>query len=55
MVEKGGPSLEVAKKNNAMFRQVKLVLPHMTFEQGEMNLRVGKKELDPDVCVGAQR
>jgi len=45
MMEKGGPSLESAKKNNNTFRQVKLVLPHMTFEQGEMNLRVGKKNL----------
>src|SRR4051812_11508152 len=45
MLEKGGPSLEAAKKQNNMFRQVKLVLPHMTFDQGEMNLRVGKKNL----------
>jgi cyclase len=45
MLEKGMPSLEVARKTNNLFRQVKLVLPHMTFEQGEMNLRVGKKNL----------
>jgi cyclase len=45
MLEKGTPSLEAARKTNNMFRQVKLVLPHMTFEQGEMNLRVGKKNL----------
>lgn len=45
MVEKGGPSLEAAKKQNNALRQVKLVLPHLTFDEGEMNLRVGKKNL----------
>jgi len=45
MLEKGAPSLEAARKQNNMFRQVKLVLPHLTFDQGEMNLRVGKKNL----------
>jgi cyclase len=43
--ERGQPSLEAAKKQNAALRQVKIVLPHMTFEQGEFNLRVGKKNL----------
>jgi glyoxylase-like metal-dependent hydrolase (beta-lactamase superfamily II) len=45
MLEKGGPSLEAAKKQNNALRQVKLVLPHLTFDDGEMNLRVGKKNL----------
>jgi len=45
MVEKGGPSLDAAKKQNSALRQVKLVLPHLTFDDGEMNLRVGKKNL----------
>jgi cyclase len=45
MVEKSGPSLDAARKQNSAFRQVKLVLPHLTFDQGEMNLRVGKKNL----------
>ena len=45
MLEKGGPSLEAARKQNNALRQVKLVLPHLTFEDGEMNLRVGKKNL----------
>jgi cyclase len=45
MQEKSAPSLDAAKKQNNMFRQVKLVLPHLTFDQGEMNLRVGKKNL----------
>jgi glyoxylase-like metal-dependent hydrolase (beta-lactamase superfamily II) len=45
MVEKGGPSLETAKKQNPALRQVKMILPHLTFDEGEMNLRVGKKNL----------
>lgn len=45
MLEKGGPSLDAAKKQNNALRQVKLVLPHLTFDDGEMNLRVGKKNL----------
>lgn len=43
--ERGGPSLETAKKQNPAMRQVKLVLPNMTFENGELTLRVGKKNL----------
>jgi len=45
LAERGVPSLEVARKQNAAFRQVKVVLPHMTFESGQLNLRVGKKNL----------
>lgn len=44
--EKGIPSLEATRKQNASFRQVKIVLPHLTFEEGEINLRVGKKNLN---------
>ncbi|MEW5829698.1 MAG: MBL fold metallo-hydrolase [Chloroflexota bacterium] len=43
--EKGIPSLEAARKQNAALRQVKIVLPHMTFENGSMTLKVGKKNL----------
>ncbi len=43
--ERGRPSLEAAQKQNAMLRQVKIVLPQMTFTSGEVNLRVGKKNL----------
>jgi glyoxylase-like metal-dependent hydrolase (beta-lactamase superfamily II) len=43
--ERGIPSLESARKQNASLRQVKIVLPHMTFESGELTLRVGKKNL----------
>ncbi len=41
----GTPSLETARKSNPALKQVKLVLPHMTFDSGELTLRVGKKNL----------
>jgi len=43
--ERGVPSLEAAKKQNPAMRQVKIVLPQMTFLEGELTLRVGKKNL----------
>lgn len=43
--ERGVPSLESAKKQNPALRQVKIVPPHMTFLNGDMTLRVGKKNL----------
>lgn len=43
--ERGRPSLEAARKQNNALRQVKIVLPHMTFSSGELTLRVGKKNL----------
>lgn len=45
LVERGMPSLESARRQNASFRQVKIVLPQLTFETGQLNLRVGKKNL----------
>ncbi len=42
---KGRASLEETRRNNQSFRNVKLVLPQITFQQGELNLRVGKKTL----------
>ncbi len=45
MLEKGEPSLEMVKKQNAMFKQVKLVPPHITFSSGVFSLRLGKKTL----------
>ena len=45
LIERGIPSLESASKQNPALRQVKIILPHMTFSQGEMTLRVGKKNL----------
>lgn len=43
--ERGNPSLEAARKQNPALRQVKIILPHLTFDSGELNLRVGKKNL----------
>ena len=43
--ERGAPSLEAAKKQNPALRQVKIVPPQMTFIDGDMTLRVGKKNL----------
>jgi glyoxylase-like metal-dependent hydrolase (beta-lactamase superfamily II) len=45
MEEKGLASLEIAKKQNPIFKQVKLVYPHMTFNEGTLSIRVGKKTL----------
>jgi len=52
MHEKGIPSLETAKKQNTALRQVKIVLPHLTFSDGELNLRVGKKNLILSSALG---
>ena len=43
--ERGIPSLEQAKKQNPALKQVRIILPHMTFSEGEITLRVGKKNL----------
>ena len=45
LTERGIPSLEGAQKQNPALRQVKIVLPQMTFASGELTLRVGKKNL----------
>ena len=42
---RGKPSLEAARRQNPLLRQVKIVLPHITFDSGEFTLRVGKKNL----------
>jgi len=52
LIERGIPSLESASKQNMAFRQVKIVLPHMTFSQGNMTLRVGKKNLTLRTALG---
>jgi cyclase len=45
LAERGAPSLESASRQNPAFRQVKIVLPQMTFQDGQLSLRVGKKNL----------
>lgn len=39
------PALENVRKHNPAFRNVKIVLPQITFDVGFVNLRVGKKTL----------
>src|SRR5512137_1890879 len=43
--EKGIQSMDATRKQNPAFKQVKMVLPHITFNQGTLTLRVGKKNL----------
>ena len=50
--ERGVPSLEAAKRQNPALRQVKIVLPQMTFTDGELTLRVGKKNLILSLAMG---
>ena len=45
MLEKGQAALEGAKRQNSVFKEVNLVFPQLTFEEGEFSLRVGKKNL----------
>ena len=45
LIEYGIPSLEAAKKQNPNLKQVKIVPPHITFESGELTMRVGKKNM----------
>ena len=46
LAERGAPSLESVRKQNPAYRQVKIVLPHLTFDEGSLSLRVGKKNLN---------
>ena len=52
LIERGIPSLESASKQNVALRQVKIALPHITFNQGSMTLRVGKKNLTLMTALG---
>ncbi len=45
LIERGKPSLEGARKQNPNLRQVKIVPPQLTFDSGELTMRVGKKNL----------
>ena len=50
--ERGIPSLEAAQRQNPALRQVKIVLPQMTFLDGDVTLRVGKKNLILSTSLG---
>jgi glyoxylase-like metal-dependent hydrolase (beta-lactamase superfamily II) len=45
MLTRGAVALEAARKQNPAFKPVKLVPPHLTFDDGQISLRVGKKNL----------
>ncbi len=45
MQELASASLESVRKQNQIYKQVKIVLPHLTFDDGAVSLRVGKKNL----------
>lgn len=42
---RGRSSLDAAKKQTTTFRQTRIILPHLTFAEGTISLRVGKKTL----------
>ena len=43
--ERGIPSIDSVRKHNLAFRNVKIILPQITFTDGLVGLRVGKKTL----------
>src|SRR5512134_1879442 len=44
--ERGTPSLEEVRQGNMAFRNVKIIPPQIVFDEGNLNLRVGKKTLN---------
>ncbi|NMC13888.1 MAG: MBL fold metallo-hydrolase [Chloroflexi bacterium] len=44
--EKGIPSLNEIRKQNPALRNVKIILPQISFEEGHLSLKVGKKNLN---------
>ncbi len=50
---KGNNSLHEARRQNPTFRQIKIVLPHLTFDDSNVSLRVGKKNLSLFSLPGA--
>jgi cyclase len=52
LIERGIPSLEASQRQNPALRQVKIIPPQMTFTDGEVTLRVGKKNLIISPALG---
>ncbi len=50
--EIGQQSLSEVRKQNISFRRVKLILPHLTFDESTVSLRVGKKNLTLSALPG---
>ncbi|RPH71085.1 MBL fold metallo-hydrolase [bacterium] len=55
LLERGSQALESARKLNAAFKQIKIVAPHLTFNEGTLSLRVGKKTLTMMATPGHSR
>jgi glyoxylase-like metal-dependent hydrolase (beta-lactamase superfamily II) len=45
IINYGQMALEEARRQNPVFKQIKLIAPHITFSEGELTLRIGKKNL----------
>lgn len=45
LAERAPAALEAARRQNPSFQRTRIILPHMTFDSDEVNLRVGKKNL----------
>ncbi len=45
MFDKAQASLDEVKKQSSDYQQVKLITPHLSFSEGQLTLRVGKKTL----------
>jgi glyoxylase-like metal-dependent hydrolase (beta-lactamase superfamily II) len=45
LIEKTPSALEVASKDNPLYKQLKIIPPHITFQEGTFSLRIGKKHL----------
>lgn len=45
LIEKGTASLENSRRQSQVFRNLKIILPQITFGEGQLSLRVGKKNL----------
>ena len=43
--ERGIPSIESTRRQTQTFRNIKIILPQVTFEDGQLSLKVGKKNL----------
>lgn len=52
VLDRGPEALDSARRQNAIFRQIKLIAPHMTFSEGTLTLRVGKKNLNLMTTAG---
>ena len=45
LAERGVPALEATKRENPAFADYHIVLPHLTFDDGEITLKIGKKNV----------